>query len=348
MVGVREKDMQRRNDIGLRYFSKLIVLSTLFLVFVGSLVTSTGSGLAVPDWPNTYGQFIFSFPLSKMVGGIFYEHGHRLIASGVGFFTLVLAVWLALSDRPAWVKRVGFSALVAVVVQGILGGITVRFFLPLGVSLSHAVLAQTFLTLTIVIAYALSRERTGRALVGCDVGIQRGEGAFERACLQVSAIIYIQLIIGALMRHTGSGLAIPDFPTMGGNWLPIFDAETIARINQWRLTGDLPPVDMSHIIIHLGHRLTAALVIVGAVGVTFRARGAGLRPAIVWHVVLLDALVLVQVALGVSTVLSARHFMVASLHVVTGAALLGVSVLLCLRTLPLRWRPGRLVTYLNS
>lgn len=345
MVGGCEQDMLRRNDIGLRYFSKLIVLATLFLVFVGSLVTSTGSGLAVPDWPSTYGEFMFSFPLADMVGGIFYEHGHRLIASGVGFFTLILAVWLAFSQRPAWVKRVGFFALAAVVVQGILGGITVLFFLPLAVSLSHAVVAQTFLILTIVIAYALSRERSGREGPERDAGIQRGEGIFARACVQTSFIIFIQLIIGAAMRHSHSGLAIPDFPTMGGNWLPIFDAETIARINGWRAEIELPPVRLAHIIIHLGHRFTAVLVGITVLTTTFRARKLKLRGKVFWNVVLLDVLFLAQLALGVATVLTQKHFVITSLHVVTGAALLGTSVLLCLRVLPLRWRPGKLSVY---
>ena len=72
---------------------------------VGGLVTSTGSGLAVPDWPNTYGYFMFTFPLSKMVGGIFYEHGHRLIASAVGFFTIMLAAWIWKADPRRWVRR---------------------------------------------------------------------------------------------------------------------------------------------------------------------------------------------------------------------------------------------------
>src|SRR5918996_1693124 len=103
----------------LRRFTKFVAASTLFLIFAGAMVTSTGSGLAVPDWPNTYGWFMFSFPLSKMVGGIFYEHGHRLIASTVGFLILVLAFWLGRTEPRRWVQRLGFIALAAVVTQGI-------------------------------------------------------------------------------------------------------------------------------------------------------------------------------------------------------------------------------------
>ena len=100
------------------------------LIFAGGLVTSTGSGLSVPDWPNTYGWFMFSFPLEKMVGGIRYEHTHRLIASTVGFLILVLAVWLWRAEPRRWVRRLGYVALAAVITQGVLGGITVLWYLP--------------------------------------------------------------------------------------------------------------------------------------------------------------------------------------------------------------------------
>src|SRR6478752_842322 len=78
----------------LNRFACLTAVVTLVLVGIGGLVTSHGAGMAVPDWPNTYGYNMFFFPISKWMGGIFYEHSHRLIASGVGFLTTILAVWL--------------------------------------------------------------------------------------------------------------------------------------------------------------------------------------------------------------------------------------------------------------
>src|SRR5688572_2366175 len=108
----------------LRFFTRLVALSTLILIFAGGLVTSTGSGLSVPDWPNTYGWFMFAFPLEKMVGGILYEHGHRLIASTVGIFMIVLTIWLWRVEPRRWVRRLGYLALAAVIAQGVLGGIT--------------------------------------------------------------------------------------------------------------------------------------------------------------------------------------------------------------------------------
>src|SRR2546427_4173096 len=107
----------------LHRFAQFLAGCTVLLVLAGSLVTSTGSGLAVPDWPTSYGWSMFTFPLTNMVGGIFYEHGHRLIASSVGFFTIVLAFWLWRAEPRRWVRVLGFSALGAVILQGVLGGI---------------------------------------------------------------------------------------------------------------------------------------------------------------------------------------------------------------------------------
>src|SRR5438067_3798851 len=121
----------------LHRFTKLVVASTVLLLLAGSLVTSTGSGLSVPDWPTTYGWNMFTFPPSKWVGGILYEHGHRLIASTVGFLTIVLAAWLWIADRRRWMKRLGLAALGAVILQGVLGGLTVLFFLPTTISSAH-------------------------------------------------------------------------------------------------------------------------------------------------------------------------------------------------------------------
>src|SRR5829696_4675971 len=124
--------------IWLHRYAKLVAASTLLLIGAGGMVTSTGSGLSVPDWPNTYGWFMFSFPVDKWVGGIFYEHSHRLIASTVGFLILVLAFWLWKAEPRRWVRQLGYLALAAVITQGILGGITVLYYLPDAISIAHA------------------------------------------------------------------------------------------------------------------------------------------------------------------------------------------------------------------
>src|ERR1700746_860651 len=122
----------------LHRFAKFVAGCTVLLVLAGSLVTSTASGLSVPDWPTTYGWNMFAFPPSKWVGGILYEHGHRLIASGVGFLTVVLAAWLWFQEKRRWVRWLGVAALGTVLAQGLLGGLTVLFFLPPAISTAHA------------------------------------------------------------------------------------------------------------------------------------------------------------------------------------------------------------------
>ncbi len=128
----------------LRWFSKIIVFATLLLIFAGALVKSFEVGLSVPDWPTTYGYQMFAFPWADMVGGIFYEHGHRMLATLVGALTLILGIWLGHKESRNSVKLLGFTALVLVIVQGLLGGLTVLYFLPTPISLLHGVIAQTF------------------------------------------------------------------------------------------------------------------------------------------------------------------------------------------------------------
>ena len=111
--------------VWLRRFTKAVAASTLFLIFAGAMVTSTGSGLAVPDWPLSYGML-----MPPMVAGIFYEHGHRMIASTVGFLTIIQAVWLQLREPKRFVRGLGWWSLAAVIVQGLLGGLTVILLLP--------------------------------------------------------------------------------------------------------------------------------------------------------------------------------------------------------------------------
>jgi heme a synthase len=131
----------------LHRYAIFVALSTAVLLYWGGLVTSTGSGLAVPDWPLSYGML-----MPPMVGGIFYEHGHRMVATFVGLLTIILAVWIQRRDRRKWMRMLGWTALGTVIFQGILGGLTVLFFLPVPISVFHATLAQTFFCITIAIA----------------------------------------------------------------------------------------------------------------------------------------------------------------------------------------------------
>lgn len=312
----------------LRRYTKLTVAATLFLIFAGGMVTSTGSGLAVPDWPLSYGTL---FP--PMIGGVFYEHGHRMIASGVGFLTLCLALWLAVTEQRRWVKVVGFFALGAVILQGVLGGITVLFYLPTPVSVAHGVLAQTFFLMTILLAYSQSRERRNRAALQ-----EARDGSLQAATLALLAGTYVQLILGAVMRHTGSGLAVYDFPTMAGQWWPAVNDQFLARVNDWRFEQGLDPVNLSNVIYHLAHRFWAVVILLFAGAVNLYAVRCRLpqKASILRIIYGIDAVIAVQVTLGIATVLTGKGPVTTSLHVVTGAALLGLTFLLLLRVAPLR------------
>lgn len=291
------------------------------------MVTSTGSGLAVPDWPLSYGLV---FP--PMVGGVFYEHGHRMVATTVGFLMLCLAAAIALMETRRWVKVLAFAALGTVIAQGILGGITVLFFLPTPVSVAHGILAQTFFVLTIVLAYSQSVERTGREKRPLAV-----HSAFLKTSVVFLVVIYLQLLAGAVMRHTGSGLAVPDFPTMGGEWWPSLSPNMLGRINDWRFEMNLDPVNAPQVIYHLLHRLGAAILLMTLIALNISGRSLARNHPAHSTMIFLDAAVGLQIALGVFTILTQKEPLLTSFHVVTGAGILGLTVLLILRSSPLSW-----------
>src|SRR4051794_23022190 len=207
-------------------YATFVMLCTVLLIAAGGMVTSTGSGLSVPDWPTTYGWNMFTFPLKHWVGGIRYEHSHRLIASTVGLLTVILALWTWRVEPRRWVRRLGYTALGAVILQGILGGITVLWYLPDAVSIAHASLAQIVFCLTATIALVTSRGWKDGTESRIPSPESRRDAVLERLGIVTTSIIYIQILIGATMRHTGAGLAIPDFPLAFGHVIPpVWDAK---------------------------------------------------------------------------------------------------------------------------
>src|SRR5213594_2430287 len=186
--------MRSSDNRWLHRFTVLTAIATLLLIWVGGLVTSHGVGMAVPDWPTTYGYNMFFFPFSKWVGGIFYEHSHRLVASGVGFLTIILAVWLWLKEERRWVRQLGMIALIAVCLQGLLGGLRVTQ-LKDEIGIFHATLAQLFFALMCSIAVFTSSRWVESKLSIYDAGSLRYWYLFA------TGMIVLQLIIGAAMRH---------------------------------------------------------------------------------------------------------------------------------------------------
>ncbi len=196
------RSLHIRRPVWLHWFALLTAGATLVLILVGGLVTSTGAGLAVPDWPTTFGYNMFLFPWSKMVGGVLVEHSHRLIGAGVGLLTLTLAVWLWVTEPRGWVRWLAVIACVSVVVQGVLGGLRV-VLLEQTLAIVHAALAQAFFALVVSLAFFTSRE--GRE---APQKVQAaGGGRVRHLSLLTTGIIYLELIIGAVLRHTGVGVA---------------------------------------------------------------------------------------------------------------------------------------------
>ena len=178
---------------GLNRFAILVACATFFLIIAGALVTSNDAGLATPDWPLSNGQF---FP--KMVGNLFWEHGHRMVATTVGFLTLVLAVYIRLREKRDWMWQLALFAVIAVCAQGLLGALTVKFMLPLGVSAAHATLAQLFFCTTVSIAVFTSKSWIEAPALNEEKDVL----PLRYLCSVALVSILVQLVLGATLRHS--------------------------------------------------------------------------------------------------------------------------------------------------
>lgn len=181
----------------LHRYTVALAVCTLFLVVAGGLVTSNDAGLSVPDWPLSYGKL-----MPKMEGGIFFEHGHRMVATMVGILTVILAIWLWRSEPRRWMRRLGLAALAAVIAQGLLGGMTVIYMLPKPVSVSHACLAQLFFSTTVLIALFTSAEWKRESPLVDDTGAP----ALHSLAVAVPFCVLAQLALGAAARHKTLGV----------------------------------------------------------------------------------------------------------------------------------------------
>jgi cytochrome c oxidase assembly protein subunit 15 len=287
----------------LHRYAVVVAVATAALLFIGGLVTSTGSALSVPDWPLSFGQV---FP--RMTGGVLFEHGHRMVAATVGLLTVVLAVWLWRAEPRRWVRRLGGAALAAVVLQGALGGITVLLKLPVAVSVAHAGLAEIYFCLTAAIALVTSPGW----LEAPEPVADAGRPSVRALGAATVGLVYLQVLAGALVRHTGAGLAIPDFPLAFGRL--------------W------PPVASGLVAYQLLHRVGALVVAACAswtVAATLRRHGdvpALRRPALA-----LALLLAWQIYLGAAIIWTRRAVVPTTTHVLSGALVLVTSLVLALR-----------------
>jgi heme a synthase len=349
----------------LRVFSILTAVMTFVLVWVGGLVTSHGAGMAVPDWPNTYGYNMFFFPISKWIGGIFYEHSHRLIASGVGFLTTILAFWLfghksrkllrgisvvffiagilfaiacpaRLSEdlllaaiglvglvasffwprcepSPKWLRTLGVIAFIAVVTQGVLGGLRVTQMKD-ELGIFHATLAQLFFCL--ISSIALFQTKFWKKLQPTTA-----TSSVKVFYLVTSLLILGQLILGATMRHQHAGLSIPDFPLAYGKLWPATDPDSVAHYNTMRTEVEgYGFITAGQILLQMVHRIIAVAILAAVLTCFVRTlRQFGWKNLLTrWSCAWL-VLICCQAFLGAATIWTGKSADIATAHVAFGA-----------------------------
>ena len=298
-------------------FGWFTAAATFLLLGLGGLVTSHEAGLAVPDWPTSYGYNMFLFPMRFWQCNIFFEHTHRLLASFVGLLTGILAVWLWLREPRSWLRWFGAGAFFAILLQGMLGGLRV-ILLKAAIGIFHATLAQCFFVLVTLIALFSSG---AAAKFAESLRTTRISRSLHWLTICSASLVLIQLILGAAMRHQHAGLAVPDFPLAYGKAWPPMDAAFLAKINSQRLGADqFNPVTAFQIWLQMAHRFVALsiLLLVGCVAWKTRGeQGPGSFPAKFagawWGVICLQA------ALGAATIWSNKAADVATAHVLCGA-----------------------------
>jgi cytochrome c oxidase assembly protein subunit 15 len=329
-----EIELRSRSTTGREWlcgFAVLTAVATLALIGVGGLVTSHGAGMAVPDWPTSYGYNMFALPFSKWVGGVFYEHTHRLVASSVGFLTMILAGWLWVKEERRWLRWLGVIALFAVIAQGVLGGLRVTL-LKQELGIFHATLAQVFLVLVCSIAFFLSDSWKRLVEIGPTIKLH---GWLRPALVTATLFILVQLVLGATMRHQHAGLAVPDFPLAYGQAWPRTDDKFIEEINAKRVDSrDFNPITANQIYLHMAHRVTAICITALVLCCIGLVRKSGAPATLRKFVYGWGVLIALQATLGALTVLTNKAADVATLHVLCGAVSLAWGAMVYIGTAP--------------
>lgn len=389
----------------LHVFAVATLLATLPLIFMGGLVTTKGAGMSVPDWPNTYGYNMFLFPPSLWIGGIFYEHTHRLLGTLVGLLAvgtvlaafgparhqavrtisgvvavaslLATAAFLAVKistnawgpapvdasafaralphlfsgfasltilaalvcfvrsrDDRRWVRLLALAVLASVCVQGIKGGLRVDL-VSIELAIAHGIFAQVILCLMAGLVFFTSPRYAALPDLSADPRAPHGRKAMV-AAFAACGVILCQLVVGALMRHTGSGLAIPDLPLAYGHVLPPTTPEGLAAANAYRVSLEetaLKPVTLPQIWLHFGHRVGAIVVSAALLHLAVKLLARlSFRRELRRAGFLLIGLLLAQVSLGLATVYFRKPADVTTVHHTLGALILMLTFLVALRT----------------
>jgi len=321
----------------LHWFSIALIATTFVLLMSGGTVTSKGVGMAVPDWPTTFNENMFlAHPRLWFGEGRwpqFWEHSHRLLGSLVGFMAILQMLWLWRTQKARpWLRAVGVFSFLLVCGQGLMGGFRVTENSDF-LAAVHGVNGQIYFCLTILCAAATGPAWERAVKLGSWISTPANRGLIIGAWVLLFALL-IQLVLGAMVRHSKSGLAIYDFPTSYGQVLPPMDQASLDK-----LSADLPfnhQTSGGYLIwqvhLHFAHRAFAVVVSLILAWVFVQVyRRAGETPEVSRPAGFMAGLLLLQIALGASVIWSARHTEVTTLHQSVGALLLGVTFLLTLR-----------------
>lgn len=360
---------QTKNNAWLNRFAWALALSTLFLVALGGVVTTKGVGMAVPDWPTTFGHHMFFFPWSHWYAGVFDEHSHRVWASIVGILAAAFAIWAWVRDTRGAQRWWGIAAMVlglslvgfrkpmmfvivaclcavaiawmiprawrderplrwlgaimfaAVIIQGVFGGLRVVLDVHgwgTEFGIFHGMLAQVFFVLVCSLVFITSKwwSRANRNELNAPVASR-----LRTVFTAITALVLLQILFGATMRHLHQGLAVPDLPLAYGEVWPATDEASVATYNAHRTeAAGEDPITGFHVVVHMLHRYTgvvAWLGIAACVVMAWRltAKGSFVRKAsMLWF-----AVASVQVTLGILSILSQRKVDVTTAHVAVGA-----------------------------
>ncbi|HUY20538.1 MAG TPA: COX15/CtaA family protein [Candidatus Binataceae bacterium] len=290
---------------GLHRWALLAAIMTFILIFVGGLVTTTGSGLSVPDWPLAFGKLV----PPHWVGGIRFEYSHRVAAGTVTILTFSLAVWAWMAEARRWVRNLALAACGLVIAQALLGAMNVLFRLPLPVTVAHAAIAPAFFCL--MVGLAMFTNPSWDAMLPARTA-DRARPTLRTLTVLTVAAVYLQIIIGALMRNMGAGLAIPDFPLNYGHLVP--------------------PGWSAPIAVNFAHRCGALVVTILVVWTVARiARRHRDEPRLMRPAIGLLTLLAIQITLGALTIWTRRAMLPTTAHVAVGAGVLATAFFLSIR-----------------
>jgi len=287
--------------MAIRILASSTLVLTFFLILLGGIVHSSGSSLACPDWPLCYGQF---FP--EMRGGVAIEHSHRLLASFIGLLTIALVV-MSTRQPERGLKRLAMLALALVIIQGVLGGITVLYQLPTAISTTHLAISMLFFSLILWITLS--------SFAGSTPGIRLQEG--RSWILLATGLIYCQIVLGGLVRHTGASAACPDLPFCFGMPWPL---------------GLHPSTQL-----HMLHRWFGVLVGLVVLSMSFfLLRQPDLDKPLKFIAKNAVFLIIIQIMVGMASVWTQMNMIVVTAHLGIGVLLLASGVSLCFFTRPTR------------